>query len=293
MEKYDINEIEESKQKTIKEDHRSTVTLLNNGDYAKIFTDDHLTNTRYYGSDIERLIKYAKPIKNIPEIITPYAMITDNDNFVGFIIRPANGIPLEFYFKNYIKKPKLQIYNSVFENIENIVLRGNNNNIVFPDLSTISNIFIDENDRLEMIDYDGIQIGDIAPLYIPDTIDDGYLDYKYFNNRKYTPEIDKKSIIYAYMRHVFHINMAPNIKRLKSKDEIESFIKMIFKNINLDDNGFVYKIMDIYCDDKNNKSIISNIKSMEERYLIINEEKNGLNYRYLQEKKPSSYYLHH
>ena len=295
MEIYEISEIAEREYKIITEDFRSTVILLNNGDYAKTFTYEHLTKTRYYGIDIERLIRDAKPIKNVPEIITPHAMITDKDKFVGFITRPAKGIPLDLYFEKLIKRPNLQIYNSIFENIENIVLRGNDNNIVFPDLATIGNIFIDENDRLEMIDYDGIQIGDTRTLYIPKTICDGYACYtdgKYLNNKKFTPELDKKSIIYAYMKYVFHIEMAPNIENLESKDEIEPLIKEIFTSINLDDEGFMHKIMDLYYDDKPNGSILSNIKSMEERYFIVDGARSVLNHRYLQEKKPSSYYLH-
>lgn len=95
--------------------------------------------------------------------------------------------------------------------LENIVKKGHEENkvIVFPDLCTFDNVFINEKEQLSLIDYEGLQVGEHISVNISTNLgnQENYIHRKYLKNDLFTPEIDKTGLIIMYFLAAFHVDL--------------------------------------------------------------------------------------
>ena len=211
MKKVYFKEIENKVVKLISSNQFSTVYLLKDGRFFKMFNPIIVKLLKNNGSDIERKILDAKKIDNVPEIIIPDSIVYDKNYFLGYTILPAKGISFVEDEDNKSKEERCNLYRYALEQVklENIIKRANNEGIVFPDLLTCDNIFISDS-GYQFIDYDGIQIGNIPVLQLSTMLgdDEQYEIPKYMdNNGLYNSNIDKKSLLLLYYLSAFNINL--------------------------------------------------------------------------------------
>lgn len=139
----------------------SIVYELDDGRIFKKFSPIMLNLMAYCNVDIQARINSAKPIKNVPEILIPISSVYENGLFIGYTMAKAKGVMLS----GNDLGASLEEVNDLdgitrrFLSLEDVVKRANEKDIVFPDFLTLENIFIDENDNYQFIDYEGIQIG--------------------------------------------------------------------------------------------------------------------------------------
>lgn len=188
------------------------VYMLKNGNYIKFFDPILLLSYKQIGIDIEQKINDAKIIPNVPEIIIPEASIYDSNNqFVGYLTKSAKGINYNEYDKRLTTKDRTNLlkYAKIHNRIENILRRGNTSGIVFPDILSCDNIFIN-NDKIQLIDYDGMQVGKHNTAQMSTSLgrQEQYEISKYsIRNGVFTPNLDKKSSILLFYLTAFNIDL--------------------------------------------------------------------------------------
>ena len=127
--------------------------------------------------------------------------------------------------------------------LESIVKRGNDAGIVFPDLCTCDNIFIDSSGNMNFIDYDGLQVGNHITPILSTSLgrQEQYLCSKYYKNGLFTPELDKKSLIILYFLTAFNINLG-KVGMINPANNDEVTLDFVFESIGLDDYDIQDKV---------------------------------------------------
>ena len=83
----------------------------------------------------------------------------------------------------------------LYKDIEDVVKEAEN--IVFPDLCTLTNLMVTDKGFIRFIDYDGMQVGGRKSACISTMLGEQtqYFNDKYLDGDVYTKELDKKSLI--------------------------------------------------------------------------------------------------
>lgn len=251
---------------------KSDVYELSNGKILKIFTPLLLQLYENHDIKIERKIVEAKPIINVPEIIVPETAVYKGDEFCGYISKKANGVDYNVYDNGLTltDRGNLKLYADNHAKLESIVKRGNEAGNVFPDLCTRDNIFIDENGNMSLIDYDGLQIGNCVTPVISTLLgnEHQYRCSKYSQQKLFTPELDKKSLIFLYFYNVFGIDLS-KVGTINPVTNKVVTLDYAFEMIGLDDYDIQNKVWKCFQPKYENEFLGDDVYHMANYYDMI------------------------
>lgn len=218
---------------------------LSNGKILKVYTPFSLAVYNKCNIKLERKILDAKPLLNVPEIIVPESAVYNDKGFCGYISKKAEGIDYNEYDNrlSLADRGNLKMYADNYTKLESIVKRGNEAGIVFPDLCTCDNIFVDANGNFSLIDYDGLQVGNYVTPILSTSLgeQDQYFCSKYCKNYLFTPELDKKSLIILYFLETFNVNLN-TVGKINPVTNTKVTLDFIFNTIGLDDYDIQNKV---------------------------------------------------
>lgn len=246
------------------------VVKLRDGSVFKMFRPQMLELLKIAGSDVEEKILDAKPIADSPEIIVPTAAVYDaRGTFYGYTMPCARGINYnERDSKLTIsERENLDKYAIIHSRVESVLRR--NPNIVFPDLCTCDNIFVDGQDRIQLIDYDGLQVDSHKTISLSTSVG-SVTDYvnnpKYCReNLLYTKELDKKSSIILYFLTAFNIDLN-NVGVINPYTNQPITLDDIFEAIKLDDPELCHKVWKIFQDNQENDYLADTVFTIADKY---------------------------
>ena len=142
--------------------------------------------------------------------------------------------------------------------------------IVFPDLCTTENIFVNGN-KVSFIDYDGLQIGSHISSSISSLLGDQkkILIPKYYdaNSQLFKANLDKKSLIILYFITVFNIDLSHSIDLNNVND---SDFLQLFETLNLEDQDIQEKIWKAFQPTGNNDFLGDDVFKIAEKYKLTN-----------------------
>ncbi len=272
MEKTSINNFNLNTAKLLSENSISKVYRLCNGEILKMFNPNILNIYNNVGGNVEKKILEAEALPNIPEIIIPNKAVYDEKGrFIAYTSSYIEGLNLGQYYDSLTKNDRNSLYffATLFEKLESVVSRANEEGFVFPDLVNPGNFIFDKNGNFKLIDYDGMQIRDNKSMVISRvlSVDEKYNRVSKYGNGYflYTPELDKKSIILLYIILVFHVRFAAIGQKSYHTGEVIT-LDYIFDYIGLDDEKFKNKIYKIYNDNEKNEFISEDINRLADMY---------------------------
>lgn len=213
---------------------KNKIYYLSNGDYLKI-----RKRTNYDSFEIKQLEKkilYADKLHDLENLVKPkcivYSSIT-NPTYVGYQMSKIDGV--NFDKNNIIIKEEdkydLQRYARLYLKAEQTVKEANEQGIIIPDMLTDNNVLINKDEEIKFIDYDDMQIGDIASNAISNVYaeedNDGNvkinLSDKYYTDGLFNSNIDKQSLFYLYLENTF--NLTPEeVQKLGSNKNLMQFL---------------------------------------------------------------------
>ena len=205
----------------------SDVIRLQDGSFLKIFNSTMKFICQTLDIDLEKKITSLKPIKEVPEIIIPDTAIYDGRNFIGYVMPAAKGISI----RQANDKKELQdwfnlpLLTKEYSSLEKVIKRANEHDIIFPDLLTLDNIFVEKiGDKFSynMIDSEGIQLGQenyqrcaqissslgddcqyLKEKYMQSVLENGIPEYTGFLKTN----LDKRSLLFLYFSSVIGIDL--------------------------------------------------------------------------------------
>ena len=182
---------------------------LNNGNILKLLKEKDERNFlhfAYFDEFKECLTEKLKLAKYIysDSIVLPNAIYMKNDNVVGYSVPKIDlkSIDQIIEEENY----DIDFISKTFDALSYEVRKNNKEEILFPDLGNISNVFMDKKDfKIKFIDFDGLQIGDYESYSVSSLMDKG--TDLIFGNKKYvdkkttlfTTDFDKASLLTLYL----------------------------------------------------------------------------------------------
>lgn len=247
----------------------ATLFKMKNGNILKIFNPFYMTMAKMCGINLEKKIEAAESVKLSDKIKKPTSVFYDvNNSFIGYASNPASGI--SYNDKENIltlkQREDLYRYADIFTKLEKIVKESD---AVFPDLCTCDNIFIDENDNIELIDYDGIQVGNHRVMQMSTTLgaDSLYRNPKYSRNGLFTKNLDKKSLILLYFLDALNADLNKVGQKIPGTNEIIT-LDMFFNLIGIEDYDFMNKVYKIFNDKLDNEYLGESLYDIAERYTM-------------------------
>ncbi len=211
---------------------------------------------------------------NLEDMEKPLTLIYSKDRFRGYVSRKIEGPTVDTFLDSLSLKQlyNLELLTLIYESITKVIIKGNKQGIVFPDLGTLDN-FIITKAGCKYIDLMGLQVEKYGSKEYSSLLGNyGDLD-KILNNRKYlidkrlfSIELDKLSLIYLYFDLVFNISLA-NKKELGK----ERVISKLFREINLKDYDLMHKVWLLNQRDKPNEYILEDIKRIRDNYTLVNK----------------------
>lgn len=252
--------------------NKAYIFKLKNGDILKIFHPFILNVYKKLDLKLEEKIVSAKPIETVPEIIVPNKAIYSNNEFIGYTCKEAIGIDYNSYEDTLSENDfyNLNRYAEEYRKLESIVKRGNKEHIVFPDLCSCDNIFIDQNGNFSFIDYDGLQVGNfVTPVLSSSLGDESQYDcHKYKNGLLFTPELDKRSLITLYFLMTFHVDIN-KVGQYNPVTNKKITLDLIFNTIGLDDYDIQNKIWKLFQNNKQNEFLEEDVFKIAESYDLL------------------------
>lgn len=282
MKKISIDKVNIKESKILSQNKNSIVFLNENNTVIKIFNHKFLFDTLIRGFDIEEKIIKTEKINIIPEILRPKNIIyMNNDFFVGYTMSKADGISYDIYNRKKTLKEKCDLYQYAKElkTIEEIIRKAEN--IVFPDLLSRDNIFINEQ-KIQLIDFDGMQIEKYLSPVISESIGNNklYDNTKYKDGLYYTKNLDIKSLIYLYFQTVFGLDLVVIDELIKENNNIniEPIIDRMFNIWGITNDEIKEKVCRLYRNDIENEYLDSTMFKIAEKYNISICGHNGETY---------------
>ncbi len=197
--------------KLLQMSEKSSIFQLQDGSVLKVFSPQYQFLFGLCGGDLETKIMSTEKKRCIPEIMSPECGVYDRNRFAGYVMPRAKGISLSTYFQSQTKEERenLEKYAVLFERIEKVVQKGNALGYVFPDLCSLENIFLDEKGNIQLVDYDGIQIGNHIAIEASTALGNQeiFMHSKYRNQKLFTPELDKLSLLFLYFTMTFQVDL--------------------------------------------------------------------------------------
>ncbi|MDD3452996.1 MAG: hypothetical protein PHN42_01795 [Bacilli bacterium] len=283
MEKVNINTIMAIKKKQINTSNSNKINSLptsyvyelKDNTIVKIFDKKLLSIAKAYDADIEKKVLSQDKIVFNDNIILPDKLVYNDENeFVGYTMKKVSGPNYNEYHENlkYRDITDLNKYILVHSKIEEIMEK--NENIVFPDICSCNNIYLNRNLDLYLIDYDGMQIEDFASLNLSTSL--GSQDI--LDNPKYrcgnlcTKELDKRSSIILFFLTVFNLNLSLVGKVLPSTGDIITLEEALY-NIGATDYELYDKVKRIFDNNLQNEFLGETLQKLQSDYkLEINQK---------------------
>jgi len=206
------------------------------------------------------------------EINKPNTVIyAKNGMAVGYKMKSALGINFNDFDSTLNNQQILDLerFNNIHKRLEDIVKR--NKDIVFPDLCTCDNIYIGPEDKIELIDYDGMQIGKHQAIEMSTTLNEQFNNYyipKYWQKDLFTKNLDKKSLILLYFLSTFHVDLnkvgviSPFTKKPITLEET-------FWLMGLNDNEILDKVNKIFKSNEDNVYLEDSIDRLAKDYKLV------------------------
>ena len=249
----------------------ATVYLLRDGRYLKIFNVTILNECKdECGIDIEKKILVSDKEKVPNEILKPEVAIYSGNVFCGFISSAAKGISHNVWEAKLTEEQRmdLSLYADVSSKLEKIVRYTPH--IVYPDICTCDNIFIDENDgnKIQLIDYDGLQIRGNKAVAISTSLGEPMqyiMSKKYYRNGLFTKELDKKSLLILYFLVTFNVDLN-KVGTLNPYTGLFVTLDDIFESINLTDVDVMHKVWKTFNNQVQNEWLGNDVFRLAEDY---------------------------
>lgn len=233
--------------KCLEKNPLSEVFEIRDGYVAKFIPKIIIEAYKEFGCSLEKKIQYADDIVDMEELYKPTSAIYANDGFCGYTMLRNDGINFNDYDDALTleQRSDLKRYTFIYKQLENIIKKGHNQKkkIIFPDLASCDNLFLDKDLKVSLIDYDGLQVGDQFAISYSSNLgnDEDYYIPKYMNGRFFTEEIDKTGFAILYFLAVFNVDLKMAGKVHPSTGKILT-IEDIFETIGLEDQTFMDKI---------------------------------------------------
>lgn len=273
MKKRDINYYNGKIEKRLHVGQISEVYLLKDGRILKIFNSGITTLFKHMGYDIEKKILDSTQYQIDPKIKKPTEILYVNGIFCGYITEKAKGISFNERENELSLKDKvnLDMYATIHSNLERII--KNSEELIFPDLLTCDNIFIDKFLNIELIDFDGIQVGNNPVLGMSTSLgkEEKLLSSKKYYDEKtklFTKQLDIKSLIHLYFLDVFNVDLnkvgmtIPNTNQVITLDDL-------FNLIELKDYDIMNKVWKLFQENHQNEYLDKDLFEIAENYKMI------------------------
>ncbi|MDE5830198.1 MAG: hypothetical protein K2H53_00355, partial [Clostridia bacterium] len=152
--------------------------IVHKGEYTTICRLDDERLLKVIDTQLEEMLKeagesYEKRVTDtrgsvVEEIVSPLSAVYQIDRCCGFTMENVNGLVLEEYCKSLGLEFEynLQKCADLFARIEGVVKKANDNDIIMPDLCTHGNIMVQNDGKIRIVDYDGLQIKENSSITI-------------------------------------------------------------------------------------------------------------------------------
>lgn len=262
------------KEKLITE-NQNTGTMVYNYDenyILKLFNPLYIAVCLIQGIDIKSKILKVDSLnkEKLEKLVLPEAIALDknrNQSFCGYITPKIEGIDYPTYTVDNLFRYDLYYYANMHSQFENIIKRGNEQGIIFPDLCSWQNILVTIDGDIRFIDYDDFQIGNLktncysTALGTKDMLDTlGIMD----SNGLFNTNVDKLSLIYLYFLDALRVDLS---KIIYSRDIAMSLDNLFYK-IGLDDVDIQEKICKLFQRNKENEFLGNDLYRIAEMYKI-------------------------
>lgn len=191
----------------------SLVLKLADGRLAKVISPFVLMMYVRNGLNLERKIMDADSIVGMAELYKPTSALYSRGSFIGYTMEENKGIDFNSHDDRLTLRERSDLYRyaNIHSQLESIVKKGHKQSkkIIFPDIATCDNIYLDKNDRVSLIDYDGLQVGRNAAVSYSTNLgsDFKYEIPKYKHGNLYTEELDKTSLMILYFLDAFNVDL--------------------------------------------------------------------------------------
>ena len=235
----------------------SVVFLLKDGRILKLFDISNLLLFKKMGYDLEKTILSSEKYQIPVEIKKPVEAIYQSGIFCGYIMKAARGISFNERDEKLTieQRRNLHDYAILHNNLEKVIKKSDE--FVFPDLLTCDNIFVDRNLNIELIDFDGMQVGDNKTMVISTSLGNTgallknpkYCDRENFLFKK---ELDIKSLIHLYFLDTFNVDLS-KVGVMNPMTNTRVTLEDIFISINLHDYDLMDKVWKVFQKNKQNE----------------------------------------
>ena len=252
------------------------IFLTSTGELLKLFLPEMLKLLNLINYDMEKKILSVDNYKMHNRIIKPNAGVyLNNGMFCGYLMNRAKGVDYNTFSNNatYKQLTDLEKYKVIHSQIENIVKKSPD--IVFPDLCTCDNIFIDK-ESVQLIDYDGFQVGNYPTMVMSTSLgnQEAYYIKKYLKgDNLFNKNLDKKSLIILYFLDTFNIDLN-KVGVINPFTRKPVTLANVFEEINLDDYRMYEKVSKIFDDSVDNEYLGEEIERLAKDYKLIMLEPN-------------------
>lgn len=287
MNKRVINDSTLKKSTLLSDKGHSRVYRLRDGSILKVFDTEFLRIFDSIGLNFEQKILDAKKIPNAKEILIPTAVAYKDGSFAGYVMPSANGVDYNTFDDSLSPGDRVDLfgYAKRHYSIESVLVRAEN--VVFPDLCTCDNIFIDKDGRVQFIDYDGLQVGS-HPSYVMSCAMGEQIQYyipKYWDGELFNKNLDKRSSIFLYFISALGINLA-TVGQINPRTGKVITVDDVFEVINLDDSDICQKVWKAFQPNEENEFLRDDVFKIAEKYnlRIIGRRSDGVYLKQLVKK---------
>ena len=220
-----------------------------------------------------KILILAKDI-NIKNLISPEFLYKENGKINGSIEKKIVGTSFADYLRNK-RKRKEQIFlediGMFYIKKHDIIMDANKEDINFPD-GSYNNFFIDENENIYAIDYDGMQIKGITSREYNEFIFNGNNRFL-FKNEKYINEglINYNMDIYMMGIEFLFLTtkLDPISHRLKNIDEFRDFLDYV----NFPNTELRKKLELLYNSNEDNRYFKDELEDFIKEYTLTTDRK--------------------
>lgn len=187
---------------------------------VKVFSNAYIDNDDKRNGFYQKIIfnKLLEPTE-IKGVVTPSKVMVNHNVIIGFTMDNISGVDDISYENNLEPTVRNNLHRIAqkYQELENII-RDAGDNIVFPSLLDRQSMIIDEHERINLINYDNIQVDDQIALSRAKSLSHKGLvspAEKYYKTPSikregpyYTKELDKKSLIHYFLLLAFDLDIS-------------------------------------------------------------------------------------
>ena len=221
---------------------------------------------------IKKLV-LAKDI-SIQNLISPSYLYEENGKINGSIEKKIVGTSFADYLRNKRKRNEkitLEDIGMFYIKKHDIIMDANKEDINFPD-GSYNNFFIDENENIYAIDYDGMQIKGITSREFNEFVFNGNNRFL-FRNKKYINEglINYNMDIYMMGIEFLFLTtkLDPISYRLKNIDDFKDFLDYV----NFPNTELRKKLELLYNSNEDNRYFKDELEDFIKEYTLTNDRK--------------------